>query len=140
MTSQFTFNVNKYTLEKDGEFIAHLNIVDAPTIVNLLNELQKENIQLKQELNKLKQSTQGCENCEYATVYIPYFTFPHSDPYCEKGHGKCEVGKSCEDYRLIGSHYCKECTFWVDGVCGKKDCVMDADSESCVYFSKEVKE
>lgn len=44
----------------------------------------------------------SCSNCEFASLYIPYFTYPHAEPYCAKGHGKCDVDKLCEDYKLIG--------------------------------------
>lgn len=43
-----------------------------------------------------------CSNCKHASLHIPYFTYPWSDPYCSKGHGKCEVDKSCDDFELIG--------------------------------------
>jgi hypothetical protein len=44
----------------------------------------------------------SCSNCKYANVYIPLWSYPHTTPYCEKGHGKCSVSKLCEDYELIG--------------------------------------
>lgn len=44
----------------------------------------------------------SCQTCKYAIVYIPYFTYPYSDPYCELGHGQCDVDKVCEDYELLG--------------------------------------
>jgi hypothetical protein len=43
-----------------------------------------------------------CQNCKHATLYIPYFTYPWGDPYCDKGHGKCAVDKCCDDFELIG--------------------------------------
>lgn len=43
-----------------------------------------------------------CSTCKFATVYIPLWSYPWSDPYCSKGHGQCKVDKSCEDFELIG--------------------------------------
>ena len=43
-----------------------------------------------------------CKNCKFATVHIPYWSYPWSDPYCSKGHGKCMVNKSCSDWELLG--------------------------------------
>lgn len=44
----------------------------------------------------------SCANCKYATIHIPYYTYPWSDPYCAKGKGKCKVGKRCIYYEQIG--------------------------------------
>ena len=44
----------------------------------------------------------SCSNCKFATLHIPSFTYPWSDPYCSKGQGKCEVDKVCSDYEQIG--------------------------------------
>ena len=43
-----------------------------------------------------------CTSCKYATQYIPHYTYPWHDPYCELGHGKCKVNKICKDYIQIG--------------------------------------
>lgn len=76
----------------------------------------------------------SCSHCRYATVYIPYFTYPFSDPFCSKGHGKCEVDKICGDFKLISSHYCHECEFYGDGYCSKKSIFLNENNDSCVYF------
>lgn len=79
----------------------------------------------------------SCSDCEYATLYIPYFSYPHSDPYCSKGHGKCEVDKFCSDFRLINSHYCYECVNCIDdNYCKKHDKEINKNDESCVYFER----
>lgn len=44
----------------------------------------------------------SCSNCKFASLHIPYFTYPFSDPYCAKGHGKCSEDKLCMDYELVG--------------------------------------
>ena len=44
----------------------------------------------------------SCSNCKYADLYIPYWTYPYSDPFCRLGHGKCDVNKCCNDFKLIG--------------------------------------
>lgn len=44
----------------------------------------------------------SCSSCKYATKYIPYWTYPYHDPYCELGHGKCGVDKVCDDFELLG--------------------------------------
>ena len=80
----------------------------------------------------------SCSTCKYATVYIPHFTFPFNDPFCAKGHGQCKCDKLCGDYRVIGSHYCCECKYWVDGCCYHHNSVRDKFDDACVYF--EVKE
>lgn len=43
-----------------------------------------------------------CANCKYANTYIPLFSYPHSVPYCDLGHGLCREDKSCDDFSLIG--------------------------------------
>ena len=82
----------------------------------------------------------SCSSCEYADLYLPYFTYPHSDPYCSKGHGLCGVDKLCEDYRLINSHYCYECKFMIvkddKDYCSKKSLFLNRKDYSCVYFEK----
>lgn len=64
----------------------------------------------------------SCVNCMYATEFIPLFTYPYSDPYCKKEHGKCDIDKICEDYlpRTTCNHckHFKECnTNWNSYVC-----------------------
>lgn len=76
----------------------------------------------------------SCSSCQYANKYIPYYTFPYSDPYCEKGHGLCEVDKLCGDYRLINSHFCCECEFYNNGFCSKHNKTVNENDKSCVYF------
>ena len=51
---QFQYNVNKNTIEQDGKFVAYVNSIDGVRIANKLNVLQKENEQLKLEIQKLK--------------------------------------------------------------------------------------
>lgn len=84
----------------------------------------------------------SCSHCEYATLYIPYFSFPYDDPYCSKGHGKCKVNKVCDDYKLINSHWCCECKYFTnqivsDNFCKKKNIEVDMKQYSCVYFEKK---
>lgn len=80
----------------------------------------------------------SCSFCEYANLYIPYFSYPHSDPFCCKGHGKCEVDKFCEDFKLINVYSCYECKFieFDDGkeYCSKKMEYVNKNNESCAYF------
>lgn len=80
---------------------------------------------------------EGCSNCEYATVYIPVYTYPFMDPFCSKGHGRCSPDKFCVDYRLIGTHYCYECKYCTElhegSYCAKKDEFIDRNSRCCVY-------
>ena len=57
----------------------------------------------------------SCSNCEYADKYIPYYNKQYSDPYCSKGHGKCDIDKICEDYKMIS--ICGRC----DSIRIKKD-------------------
>lgn len=80
----------------------------------------------------------SCSDCEYATLYIPYFSYPFSDPYCSKGHGLCEVDKLCDDFKLINSHFCCECNYFANGFCNRKNIEINEKTYSCVYF--EVKE
>ena len=51
---QYSFNVNKNTIEFDGKFKAYVNIVDGQRIVDLLNELHEENKKLKSINNQLE--------------------------------------------------------------------------------------
>ena len=87
-----------------------------------------------------------CSNCHYATEYIPKYSFPHSNPYCSKGHGKCGVDKLCGDYRLINSHYCCECKFFksdydyegqIVDYCCKHEKIVYGNDDACVYFELE---
>lgn len=80
----------------------------------------------------------SCASCEYATVYIPYFTYPHSNPYCSKGHGQCEVDKLCGDYKLINSHYCCECEYYSNGFCDKRKENVKEKDYSCAYYEKVI--
>ena len=41
----FEYNVNKNTIEENGEFVAYLNSVDGFRIANKLTALEKENEQ-----------------------------------------------------------------------------------------------
>lgn len=52
----------------------------------------------------------SCSDCDYADNYIPYYTYPFSEPYCSKGHGKCEVDKLCGDFKPITAT-CVRCEF-----------------------------
>ena len=52
----------------------------------------------------------SCSDCAYATEYIPYYSFPHSNPNCAKGHGNCKIDKICEDYKPITAT-CGRCKF-----------------------------
>lgn len=78
----------------------------------------------------------SCSDCEYATLYIPYFSYPHTDPYCRKGHGKCEVDKFCSDFRLINSHYCCECVHFNEEYCEHHNKNVGKNCDSCVYFEE----
>ncbi len=49
----------------------------------------------------------SCSTCDYATLQIPIFD-RWSDPYCRKGHGKCEVNRLCGDYKEVTS-ICGRC-------------------------------
>ena len=49
-TIKFTFNVNKYCIEKDDRFFAYVNVVGANRIVKFLNEQEKRMQFLKEEL------------------------------------------------------------------------------------------
>lgn len=49
----------------------------------------------------------SCSTCDYATVHIPIFD-RWSDPYCRRGHGKCEVNKLCGDYKDV-TNICGRC-------------------------------
>jgi len=49
-TIKFTFNVNKYCIEKDDRFFAYVNVVGANRIVKFLNEQEKRMEFLKEEL------------------------------------------------------------------------------------------
>lgn len=81
----------------------------------------------------------SCSNCEYANLYIPYFSYPYSDPYCCKGHGKCDVDKVCDDFRLINSHFCEECIYYKKDYCDFHKKQVNLYDESCVYFKKRDK-
>ena len=52
----------------------------------------------------------SCSDCDYADEYIPYYTYPFSEPHCRKGHGKCEVDKLCGDFKPIIAT-CVRCDF-----------------------------
>lgn len=82
----------------------------------------------------LEKDCPSCASCHYATEYIPYYTFPFSDPYCSKGHGKCKIDKVCGDYRLINSHFCYECYFCEENYCNKKRRENVNNNKACVYF------
>ena len=77
----------------------------------------------------------SCSDCEYANLYIPIFSYPHTDPFCSKGHGQCKVDKLCEDFRFINSHFCYECNYCENGYCHKNHVRIDENKQSCVYFS-----
>lgn len=49
----FEYNVNKNTIEENGEFVAYLNSVDGFRIANKLTALEKENEQLKSTIAQL---------------------------------------------------------------------------------------
>ncbi len=68
----------------------------------------------------------SCSICDYATEYIPLFTYSHADPYCKQGHGKCEVDKVCSDFKPIS-------------VCGRCEFLQkDNLSFICVHHNKSV--
>lgn len=46
---QFSYNVNKNTIQYDGKFVAYMNCVDGFRIANKLNVFQKEKEQLEKE-------------------------------------------------------------------------------------------
>lgn len=50
---RFQYNVNKNTIEENGEFVAYMNCVDGGRIAKKLNILQKENEQLKKENQRM---------------------------------------------------------------------------------------
>lgn len=79
----------------------------------------------------------SCSYCEYATVYIPTYSYPYSDPYCSKGHGKCAVDKVCDDFRLINTYFCEECDYCGENnYCNFHKKQVNLYDESCVYFKK----
>lgn len=90
----------------------------------------------------------SCSSCRYATEFIPYFTFPYSDPFCSKGNGRCEEDKLCGYYKLFGTYYCYECCYYrtiyynnierkeIVEYCDKKKCEIDGNNDACVYFKK----
>ena len=51
----------------------------------------------------------SCSDCDYARLQIPAFD-RYSDPYCQRGHGKCEVDKLCGDFKPITA-ICGRCDF-----------------------------
>lgn len=59
---QYSFNVNKNTIEFDGKFKAYVNIVDGQRIVDLLNDLVDENEQLKQDIDFLEIENEALED------------------------------------------------------------------------------
>ena len=61
--TNYYYNVNKNTIECDGKFVAYLNSVDGFRIANKLTVLEKENEQLKAELQKLRKTV----NEQYVT-------------------------------------------------------------------------
>ena len=80
----------------------------------------------------------SCSLCEYADLYIPYYSFRYSDPYCSKGHGKCKEDKVCDDFRLINSKYCYECKYcFKDEYCNFHNKKINSTDEACVYFEKK---
>lgn len=52
----YSFNVNKYTIEFDGRFVAYVNVVDANNIVKQLNRLYCEKLELVKEKEYWKQA------------------------------------------------------------------------------------
>ena len=65
--TEYSYNVNKNTIEKNGKCIAYLNVVDVDKIMFVLNrqeeqikELKKENGELKTELNTYKRKFLEC--------------------------------------------------------------------------------
>ena len=86
---------------------------------------------------------ESCSDCFYATKYFPYYTFPFFDPYCEKGHGRCEVNKSCEDYKSIIS-ICGKCKFIeledkrVGYVCVKHNVSVEFNNRICDEFEQRL--
>lgn len=91
------------------------------------------------------ESLPSCSECDYANEYIPYYTFPFSEPYCSKGHGKCEVDKLCGDFKPCGIT-CIRCDFIrlkskIEGyVCIKHDMNVSFDKHSCDEFKLRVGE
>lgn len=43
-----------------------------------------------------------CQNCKFANYYPAPYWERWLDPWCAKGHGRCKVDKTCEDFELIG--------------------------------------
>ena len=43
-----------------------------------------------------------CAHCKYANYYPASWWYPYLDPYCSKGHGRCRIDKTCDDFDLIG--------------------------------------
>lgn len=80
---RFRFNVNMYTIEEDGKFLANLNVIDAHKIVQKLNEQQAiiqqlqdlcgesdgENAKLRLENKKLQDKIDMlCEKYDYPNI------------------------------------------------------------------------
>ena len=51
--SKYTFNVNKYCIEKDERFFAYVDVIDANRIVELLNEQDAQIQELHQAIDDL---------------------------------------------------------------------------------------
>jgi len=59
---RFQYNVNKNTIEENGEFVAYVNSVDGFRIANKLTTLAKENEQLKQSYKEFEDECQSTFN------------------------------------------------------------------------------
>lgn len=79
----------------------------------------------------------SCASCSYANTYIPIWNFRFSDPYCEKGHGKCTVNKICSDYKPLT--ICFHCIYFEKNYCKKIGCGVHWNNYVCDNFvEKEV--
>lgn len=81
----------------------------------------------------------SCCNCEYATKYIPSYSYPWNDPYCSKGHGKCEINKLCDDYKSI-YEVCGNCEHiqknYNKFICKVHDVEIEYNKKTCEEFQK----
>lgn len=44
----------------------------------------------------------ACENCKYADLYVPFWTYPYHDPKCSIHKKNIKPDDSCKNFELIG--------------------------------------
>lgn len=52
--TEYSYNVNKNCIEKNGNFVAYVDVIDTKRIIDLLNEQDNEIQRLKKELKNRK--------------------------------------------------------------------------------------